>query len=330
MCRVALILHCFFLQAHAKEAHENAGKVADNSVDKLLGRLLVDSSVPHAGVDDAILGKPGQLSIAQRSPLVSAPMVRPLAISKTVRATRNSQLPPMTGPTNVNVVVPPPIGSTDPGVYFDKVTGQMRKDKAVLLYLVDRKLQAVTGPEALEMMKNEGAVLVDSRLEESFKKGTMEGAVNLALYRPVQGGSLFDNAKRLVTGLAGVQATERNPDFAAQAEKLLPHDRPIIVACARGGRLKGSTTDRNAEEAGLRAVNYDGTGVGAQRVEVAEPTAHKPEDTPIGDPFLEIGWESRSLKTAYELYHMGYTNLYFLLGGITKWEHDKLPWTSSK
>lgn len=321
---VALILQGFFLQAHAEAAPETMNALANELVEKLLGRLLTDLPVSDPGMDDATLGKPGQLAISQRSPIVSASNLRPSVLSQTVRATKNSQMPHMAGPPNVRVVVPPPVGSSAPGVYLDKMTGQVRKDKAVLLYLIDRKLQAVTGPEALEMVKNEGAVLVDAGLDTTFAKGTMEGAVNLPLFRSVQGGSMFDHAKRLVTGVMGVHATERNPDFAAQAEKLLPRDRPIIIACDRGGRLKGATSDHAAEEAGLRAVNYNDDG------ERVETIADKAKDAPVGDPFLEIGWESRSLKTAYELYHLGYSNLYFLLGGITKWKHDGLPMTSAK
>lgn len=198
----------------------------------------------------------------------------------------------------------------------DKMSGRElnQPDLKRLLYLYKRKLKGLTAEEALKMIEDKGAVLVDTRLESSFQEGSMEGAINLPIY--VLGGN---TVRKILNAALAVDTTELNPNYATQASDLLPKNKPIILACGRGGRLKGSVTDKVAEEAGLRAVWYDGDGLNPERV------AEKEELGPLTDPSLELGWESRSLRSAYELSQLGFENIYFLVGGITKWQRDGFP-----
>jgi rhodanese-related sulfurtransferase len=166
----------------------------------------------------------------------------------------------------------------------------------VYLSLLDRGLKQVDSKEALKLVEDEGAVLVDVELERRFEQGTMNGAVNVPLYQPVAGSAIMDTIKKISLAAMGMQATERNPDFAKVAQERLPKDKPIIVACNRGGSMR--TT-----------VSKQKNGY----VKVYE------------DPDRSFGIESRSLKACYELYQANFTNIYFLKGGINQYQHDEFP-----
>jgi rhodanese-related sulfurtransferase len=166
----------------------------------------------------------------------------------------------------------------------------------VYLSLLDRGLKQVDSKEALKLVEDEGAVLVDVELERRFEQGTMNGAVNVPLYQPVAGSAIMDTIKKISLAAMGMQATERNPDFAKVAQERLPKDKPIIVACNRGGSM--------------------GTTVSKQKngyVKVYE------------DPDRSFGIDSRSLKACYELYQANFTNIYFLKGGINQYQHEGFP-----
>ena len=146
--------------------------------------------------------------------------------------------------------------------------------------------------------------------KKQFKKERIEGAVSIPLYQEVQGKELWDNVKRAVcaVGLAMV-ATERNPDFLADAERalggknagllpLLGSGKKIIVYCGVGGTL----------EVGVKPWS--------------------PERTKSfkDDPERMFGRESRSLKACYELALVGgFKGVTHLRGGLSQWRHDGYP-----
>eukprot|EP00746_Dinoflagellata_sp_MGD_P129071 gnl/MRDRNA2_/MRDRNA2_63325_c0_seq1.p1 gnl/MRDRNA2_/MRDRNA2_63325_c0~~gnl/MRDRNA2_/MRDRNA2_63325_c0_seq1.p1 ORF type:complete len:345 (+),score=53.13 gnl/MRDRNA2_/MRDRNA2_63325_c0_seq1:64-1098(+) len=303
--------------------------------DKLFSRAMQMPPLHHKQLDGTVLGKPGNL-ISNHVPSSSVVVSRLASTLPThsVRTAHNSRaMFPADVPSNrfsIRAKADPQGKTASDFTFKDAKTGKVRTDYGVLLYLIDKKLKAVTGPQALEMMKDKGAVLVDTRLEKDFKEKTMEGAVNVCPVKPGQA-----SLKSLLVSAMGVQAVEPNPNFAVEAKERLSSDRPIIVACDRGGRLKGSVdSDEAAEDAGLRAVRYeavqgaDGKFTGKQRI--SSDDGQTGDVVVADDPALEIGWESRSLKTAYELFQLGFTNIYFLLGGISKWQRDGLPMAPGK
>lgn len=173
---------------------------------------------------------------------------------------------------------------------------------AVYVSLLDRQLPQVTGEEALQMVQSQGAILVDVDRPEEFQKSTMEGAINVPLYRQVQGSSLMDNIKRISMASIAMTATERDPDFLKYAEERLPKNKPLIIADKRGGSL--STV--------MKTEKWSGEGAKTVKGEYE-------------DPDRAFGIESRSLKACYELLEAGYTKIYFLKGGINQYNYDKLP-----
>jgi rhodanese-related sulfurtransferase len=174
--------------------------------------------------------------------------------------------------------------------------------------LLDKGLKAIPPEEAFRMMQKRGALLVDVRPADStweklplgpFRSGTTitymtgsaEGAVNVPLFRQIQGNSMFDIIKRLNAWMFLVEPTERNPDFIDLASKL-PKNRPIILTCNRGGSLdKGLDKTKSSDKAKMNL-----------------PTRY-----------------TSSLKAAYELYKLGYKDLYVLEGGINEWEKKGFP-----
>ncbi len=54
-----------------------------------------------------------------------------------------------------------------------------------------------------------------------------QGAVSVPLYRYVEGDSFWDNAKRLAMAGFAMKATERVPDYAAAAQKVLKKNQKV-------------------------------------------------------------------------------------------------------
>jgi len=122
----------------------------------------------------------------------------------------------------------------------------------------------------------------DVRPADDFAKGHIKGAVNVPLYRPVEGRDTRDNLKRLAMTFFAMRATERNPDFAEEARALLPASGPLVVACDTGGYL--------------------------------EVTVEKKRNGKVVKSFKDkervFGWESRSLKACHELRMSGFSDIY--------------------
>ncbi|PRW59516.1 rhodanese-like domain-containing chloroplastic [Chlorella sorokiniana] len=166
-------------------------------------------------------------------------------------------------------------------------------------YLTQKGLKQVDEDEALALA-SKGAVIVDVRLADDFKKEHIEGAISVPMFRLTQGNSKWDNVKRFVMGSLAMKATERDPDFLANFAAALGGNKrkTIIVACAVGGTLD-------------TVVRVATTGKSAQ------------------DPDRAFGRETRSLKACYELMQAGYTNVIHLKGGLSSWRYNGYPTEAS-
>ena len=157
-------------------------------------------------------------------------------------------------------------------------------------------LESVEPERALEL-QSKGATIVDIRTADKYAKKHIAGSVNVPLFRPVQGRSPADNAKRLAMAFFQMTATERNSDFAAEALEALPKNKPVVVACDIGGTLEVTIEKKR----------------GGKVVKAFE------------DKERVFGRESRSLKACYELKKAGFSKLYHLKDGQHMWEYKGLP-----
>jgi rhodanese-related sulfurtransferase len=173
-------------------------------------------------------------------------------------------------------------------LFFPNIKDKRREWPSKYRSLFKRGLKPVTPQEALKMMQSPWfpAKLVDIRTEGQFTKAHAQGAINVPLLQLVQGNGVLDWSKRFVSYSVGVQPTEGNPEFQAQAFEQLKRNQPIIVVCDRGGKLENIVDDNQASE----ALRY-----------------------------------TSSLKAASELYDAGFKNLFFLEGGFREWELEGLP-----
>lgn len=176
---------------------------------------------------------------------------------------------------------------------------------AIHIQLSQFGLKSIPVEETLKLVQEGKAVVVDVRPEYQYSAEHVESSVNVPLFRKCQGQSMMDNVKKLSCSMMGMQATERNPDFAQDAKKALGDTNDdlskspmLIVACTIGGTLE---------------------------TEVKRETSQR--KTSFKDPDRAFGRESRSLKAAYELIGLGYTNIAHLEGGISMWRHKDLPMT---
>ena len=138
--------------------------------------------------------------------------------------------------------------------------------------LSEAGLRSVDVFEASKMAKSGGWTVVDVRLESDFDAQHAAGAVNVPLFRMVQGSDLWSTLKKVAMASFAMSATERNPDFAGDAVKALGgrKNSKVLLCCAVGGTL-----DVNAR--------------------------YRREKRVFADPERQFGRESRSLKAAYEL-----------------------------
>jgi len=160
-------------------------------------------------------------------------------------------------------------------------------------------------PEEVMGLQKRGAVLLDVREERQYNKVHAAGAINVPMFIPVQGNSLFDNTKRLAMAAFAMQATERNPRFLEEVQEKIPTDKQIILICATGGYMYTvvKTTSGNAGKYGGR---------------IKEKT--------YADPERAFGKESRSLKAAYELItYGGYKKVAHVDGGLNAWRSNDYP-----
>jgi len=100
-----------------------------------------------------------------------------------------------------------------------------------------------------------------------------------------------------------MEPVERNPEFRKLALERLSRDKnkPIIIVCNRGGEL--TRTYKNYKTGEVLPLTGD---------QMHMPMKYTP-----------------SLKAAYELYKLGFTQLYILEGGLNEWKARGLPWETS-
>ena len=156
--------------------------------------------------------------------------------------------------------------------------------------------ESIEPRRALELQKA-GAVIVDVRPADDFEREHIDGAVNVPLYRPVEGRDTMDNLKRIAMAFFAMRATERNPKFAEEAKASLPAGCPLVVTCNTGGYLE-VTIDKKR---------------GGKVVKSFE------------DKERVFGWESRSLKACHELRTSGFSDIYHLRGGLQTWKFEGFP-----
>ncbi|KIZ04155.1 hypothetical protein MNEG_3803 [Monoraphidium neglectum] len=161
--------------------------------------------------------------------------------------------------------------------------------------LNDAGLKTVSCEEAAKLSK-QGWTLIDVRLAGDFEKWHAEGAVNVPLYRYVEGQGPWDNLKRLAMFAFAMKATERNPDFISELNKTVKKNSKILVMCAIGGTLD-------------TLVSY------------------RREKKLYNDPERQFGRESRSLKAVYEMLESGWSvnNIRHVDGGFQQWRFQGLP-----
>ncbi|KAG1680354.1 hypothetical protein FOA52_015444 [Chlamydomonas sp. UWO 241] len=161
--------------------------------------------------------------------------------------------------------------------------------------LTDEGVKMVTCEEASNMT-SKGWTIVDVRLSGDYEKQHAAGAINLPLFRYVQGTEMWDQIKKFVmmTALA-MMATERDPDYLEMIKSELKPNSKVILMCAIGGTLRVGTNLR-------------------------------PDKYPNGnaDPDRNFGRESRALKAAYEFYRAGWSakNIVFVEGGLQQWRYQ--------
>lgn len=126
-------------------------------------------------------------------------------------------------------------------------------------YLAERAPKQVLVEEAMKMARQDGAVLLDVRLEKDFEQVHAEGAVNVPLFRPIEGTGEFPRferkrsrsiqklmskcftsgmsslLKRVIYAVNGVKGSEGNPNFLSSVEKSIQRGQTVLVMCDAGG-----------------------------------------------------------------------------------------------
>lgn len=293
---IMLVLHACSTQANSDE------------VKGLVDRAF-QVQPSNSELDEMTLGKPGHLTMSpSRNRYQQAIPVNPSAPSLSAKPGLLSSY----NPGVIRMPHPPRAMQVPRDAIHQEPTwdqkrappggGAYRDWPTAYQSLLDKGLRTISPDVALRMMETKQALLVDVRPADStweklplgpFRSGTtvtyMSGsakdAINVPLFRQIQGNSMFDILKKMNAYMFLVEPTERNPEFNDLANKL-PKDKVIILACNRGGSLEK----------------------GLSKAQVNNPKRY-----------------SSSLKAAYELYQLGFKNLYILDGGIREWELQGYP-----
>ena len=105
---------------------------------------------------------------------------------------------------------------------------------------------------------NTGALILDVRPPDEFKKGHVPGAVNVPLYRPITGLSPRAVARRAVFAFFGVlNGTECNPAFAEEAAQALADagsPKRVVAYCNVGGSFSSETNERGTQSRSMSAA----------------------------------------------------------------------------
>lgn len=157
------------------------------------------------------------------------------------------------------------------------------------------------------------AVLVDIRLRKQYERETACGAVNAQLFRPATGRGGFYTLRRAAFAFLGLTPTERNPNFAADAEA-------AVLASPNGAGKRGK-----------RSRVYLMCGPGGTMERIARTTklaagSNEAYTKEFADPDRAFGRESRSLKACYELLteDKGWTDVRHVKEGLSAWRFERL------
>ncbi|KAI8471167.1 MAG: Rhodanese-like protein [Monoraphidium minutum] len=154
--------------------------------------------------------------------------------------------------------------------------------------LKDAGVKILAPQEVVFATQGGAATLVDVRPAHLYEAGCIEGAVNAPYYRPIEGWSPWQIARRVGYAAFGVfKGTEVNPEFGDLVAQAVGGDlgRPLVLYCSQGGSLEATA------------------GQGRQG----------------------RGFQTRSLIAAYELVQRGHTAVSVLKGGFFEWAAAERP-----
>ena len=100
-----------------------------------------------------------------------------------------------------------------------------------------------------------GALVLDVRPPDEFRRGHVPGAVNVPLFRPISGLSPRAVARRAVFAFFGVlNGTECNPAFSQEAARALEGRRRVVAYCNAGGSFGSETNGRGTQSRSMSAA----------------------------------------------------------------------------
>ena len=100
-----------------------------------------------------------------------------------------------------------------------------------------------------------GALVLDVRPPDEFRRGHVPGAVNVPLFRPISGLSPRAVARRAVFAFFGVlNGTECNPAFSQEAARALEGRKRVVAYCNVGGSFGSETNGRGTQSRSMSAA----------------------------------------------------------------------------
>jgi rhodanese-related sulfurtransferase len=138
-------------------------------------------------------------------------------------------------------------------------------------------IKQVEPPQAYEILQGSpDAIYVDVRTEEEFAQGHPEGAINIP-----------------VVFLKAGATPQPNDSFLVVAEKVLPHDKKLVVGCMAGGRSQRAC--EILEQAGYSDLTNVRGGFGGAR--------------DASGAIAVVGWRDAGLPVSRELGDLAYRAL---------------------
>ena len=100
--------------------------------------------------------------------------------------------------------------------------------------------QGVASVSPAEVSKRRGAVLLDVRLSDAVAKRSVQRALSVPLYVPIQNWDVFSNVRRVAFAFFGLAGTELNPSFVDDVVAATKGNKnaELVVMCDRGGSLE--------------------------------------------------------------------------------------------
>jgi rhodanese-related sulfurtransferase len=90
----------------------------------------------------------------------------------------------------------------------------------------------IISAQELVFLQEQGAAVLDIRPEDEFDKGHIPGALNVPFYRPIQGWTPWQAARRVAFAAFGIlKGTEVNPNFESEVKELVQPSSQLIIYC---------------------------------------------------------------------------------------------------